>query len=175
MKRGKSLAAILLLFSCIFSLCIPVQAKRTDEIEKAVSEFQKNTKCSSVAIGVYDEGEISYYGNTDSETLFQIGSMTKAFTGLGAMKLVSEGRLALDASVTDYLPEFEMYYEGKRADILVRDLFSQKSGITNSEKDYPSAAENMTLSDWVQSISGICVNGWKSGPVGAKYLRSLKR
>ncbi|MDD6038891.1 MAG: serine hydrolase [bacterium] len=154
MKRGKSLTAILLLLICMFTLCIPVQAKRADQIERAVSEFQNKTKCSSVAIGVYDNGEVTYYGNADSDALFQIGSMTKAFTGLGAMKLVSEGKLSLDALVSDYLPEFEMYYEGEKAPILVKHLFSQESGITNSEKDYPSASEGMTLSDWVQSISG---------------------
>lgn len=153
-KRGKSLITILLFLICIFSLCIPVQAKRADQIEHAVSEFQKKTKCSSVAIGVYDNGEVTCYGNMDRDTRFQIGSMTKAFTGLGAMKLVSEGKLSLDASVSDYLPEFEMYYEEEKARILVKHLFSQESGITNSEKDYPSADEGMTLSDWVQSISG---------------------
>ena len=90
-------------------------------------------------IVVYDEGKISYYGNTNRDALYQIGSMTKAFTGLGIMKLIQEGKIIPDNKVSDYLFGFAMYYEGKKADILVKDLLSQTSGFTNSERDYPSA------------------------------------
>ncbi|MEN9682474.1 MAG: hypothetical protein RLZZ427_225 [Pseudomonadota bacterium] len=38
-------------------------------------------------------------------TLFQIASMTKALVSVGAMQLVEQGRLALDAPIGDVLPE----------------------------------------------------------------------
>lgn len=44
----------------------------------------------------------------DSNTLFQIGSTTKTFTGTALMRLVEQGRLELDAPVRTYLPDFRV-------------------------------------------------------------------
>mgnify|MGYP005849186589 CR=1 FL=1 len=41
-----------------------------------------------------------------TDSVFRIFSMTKAIGSAAAMKLVEEGRIDLDAPVTDYLPEF---------------------------------------------------------------------
>lgn len=42
-----------------------------------------------------------------ADTIFQIMSMTKNFTGVAAMMLVEEGKLELRRPVEDYLPEFK--------------------------------------------------------------------
>jgi CubicO group peptidase (beta-lactamase class C family) len=41
-----------------------------------------------------------------TDSIFQIMSMTKQFTGVGAMMLVEEGKLELRRPIEDYLPEF---------------------------------------------------------------------
>ena len=139
---------------CILGNSIYLDAKSENIIESNASEFQSKTNCNSVNIVVYDDGEVSYYGNGKEDGLYQIGSMTKAFTGLGIMKLVREGKIVPENEVSAYLPGFEVYYEGEKADITVDELLSQTSGFTNSERNYPSAKENMTLSEWVEQISG---------------------
>lgn len=131
---------------------VVVSAEKTTGIKTPVSEFQKETKCKNVSVAVYKNGETSFYG--DSDGLYQIGSMTKAFTGLAIQKLIIEGKLSADDKVSDLIPGFEAYYESEKADISVRNLLDQKSGFTNNEKDYPSATEEMNLEEWAQSISG---------------------
>jgi CubicO group peptidase (beta-lactamase class C family) len=42
-----------------------------------------------------------------TDSIFQIMSMTKNFTGVGIMMLVEEGRVELRRPVSDYLPEFK--------------------------------------------------------------------
>lgn len=42
-----------------------------------------------------------------TDSIFQIMSMTKNFTGVAAMMLVEEGKLDLKSNVEDYLPEFK--------------------------------------------------------------------
>lgn len=42
----------------------------------------------------------------DKDTVYQIGSVSKTFTALAIMQLVEQGRVDLNAPVTDYLPEF---------------------------------------------------------------------
>jgi hypothetical protein len=49
-------------------------------INDYIDNFCDETKCSSVSAVVMQEGKITIYG--DEDALYQIGSMTKAFTGL---------------------------------------------------------------------------------------------
>ncbi|MBQ2183465.1 MAG: beta-lactamase family protein, partial [Lachnospiraceae bacterium] len=44
-------------------------------------------------------------------------------------------------------------YNSEKAEITIRNLLEQKSGFTNSEKDYPSASEKMSLEEWAKTIS----------------------
>lgn len=121
-------------------------------IDGLISDFKAETKCRDVSVVVFDHGETTYYG--DSEALYQIGSMTKAFTGLAVQKLIDEGLISGQDKVSDLIPGFKAYYMSSEADITVDDLMTQRSGYTNSETDYPSADENMTLAEWAESISG---------------------
>ena len=135
-------------------------------IEGMVAEFSSKTRCNEVSVVVYDHGDISYYG--DNQGLYQIGSMTKSFTGLAVQKLISEGVLSADDKVSELLPGFKAYYDSEEAEITVYDLLKQRSGFTNSENDYPSATEDMSLQDWAEFISG---KELKSKP-GTEYAYS---
>ena len=135
-------------------------------IEGMVAEFSSQTGCENVSVVVYDNGEFSYYG--DSEGLYQIGSMTKSFTGLAVQKLISEGVLSADDKVSELVPGFKAYYDSEEVEITVDDLLKQRSGFTNSENDYPSATEDMSLQDWAEFISG---KELKSKP-GTEYAYS---
>jgi CubicO group peptidase (beta-lactamase class C family) len=58
------------------------------------------------------------------DSIFQIMSMTKPFTGVGIMMLVEEGKLNLHDPVAKYLPEFK-----DKPTMLVRHLMSHTSGM----------------------------------------------
>ena len=142
----------ILLAALIFAVNISFQSVKDKSVDGRISDFKSQTKCENVSVVIYDRGELSYYG--DSEGLYQIGSMTKSFTGLAVQKLIHEGKLSADGTVSERLPEFTVYYDSSNVDITVRNLLEQKSGFTNSEKDYPSATADMTLDEWAESISG---------------------
>jgi CubicO group peptidase (beta-lactamase class C family) len=63
------------------------------------------------------------------DTLFAIGSSTKAFTTMAMGILVEEGKLAWDEPVVTYLPRFRLHDEvaGKR--MTPRDLVTHRSGL----------------------------------------------
>jgi CubicO group peptidase (beta-lactamase class C family) len=50
-----------------------------------------------------------------SETVYQVGSITKVINALAVMQLVEQGRMDLDRPITDYLPEFCMHTRWPRA------------------------------------------------------------
>ncbi|OGD18446.1 MAG: hypothetical protein A2Y69_03645, partial [Candidatus Aminicenantes bacterium RBG_13_59_9] len=71
-------------------------------------------------------------GNTDpvdENTLFAIGSNTKAFTATALALLVQDKKLSWDDPVTNYLKGFQLYDPYVTREIMVRDLLSHRSGL----------------------------------------------
>ncbi len=77
------------------------------------------------------------------ETVTNIGSVSKLFTGIAVMRLVEEGEVDLDAPLSEYLPEFEPRTRGAEPDdITVRSVLSHHSGLA---RDY--------FADWMVAES----------------------
>src|SRR6185437_6389964 len=66
---------------------------------------------------------------TTTDSVFQIGSITKVFTTTLMMQLVDEGRVKLDEPVCTYLPEFLLANIGYAKAITVRHLLTHTSGM----------------------------------------------
>jgi CubicO group peptidase (beta-lactamase class C family) len=64
----------------------------------------------------------------DEATIFQCGSISKVYTATAVMGLVEQGRLALDAPVRTYLPEFRLADEGVAAQVTLRHLLIHTAG-----------------------------------------------
>jgi CubicO group peptidase (beta-lactamase class C family) len=64
-----------------------------------------------------------------TDTVFQIGSITKVFTTTLVMQLVDDRLLDLDRPVADYLPEFRVADAATRREVTARHLLSHTSGI----------------------------------------------
>ena len=65
----------------------------------------------------------------DADTLFVIGSTTKAFTAAALAILVDEGRIGWDDKVIDHLPGFQMHDPWVTREMTVRDLLVHRSGL----------------------------------------------
>ncbi|QBD80781.1 serine hydrolase [Ktedonosporobacter rubrisoli] len=63
------------------------------------------------------------------ETLFAIGSSSKAFTAMALAMLVDEGKLEWSAPVKNYIPEFKLYDQVATEHLSVRDLLIHDSGL----------------------------------------------
>ncbi|MGQ9471397.1 MAG: serine hydrolase domain-containing protein [Candidatus Aminicenantales bacterium] len=66
-------------------------------------------------------------------TLFAIGSATKAFTTMGLGLLVEEGKIEWDKPVRQYLPEFKLRDEIATERLTVRDFVCHRSGLPRHE------------------------------------------
>ena len=85
-------------------------------LDQAVRYFVEDTHimaCMTVACGTtntayHAEAGTTHLNGTDAicpSTLFDLASLTKLFTGLTVMRLWEDGRLSLDAPVTNYAPQ----------------------------------------------------------------------
>ena len=64
----------------------------------------------------------------DTDSLFQIGSITKVWTATLVMQLVDEGLVDLDVPIRTYLPEFAIADESAAATITTRQLLTHQAG-----------------------------------------------
>lgn len=83
---------------------------------------------------------------------FQIGSNTKQFVSAALLKLQEQGRLSLNDSVIQYLPQYKNKIQ---ADITIRDLLNHTSGLTNytDKKEFwenPEPEKILTFDDLIE-------------------------
>jgi len=93
-----------------------------------------------VAIGIVKDGKIIMnqgFGYRDYEhqepvnenTLFAIGSSTKAFVAAGLAILADENTIDWEAPVREYLPDFQMHDDFASAEMTPLDLLTHRSGL----------------------------------------------
>ena len=74
-------------------------------------------------------------GKVDADTLFAIGSNTKAFTATAIGLLVQDKKISWDDPVLEYLPDFQMYDPQVTREITIRDLLCHRSGLGTFQGD----------------------------------------
>ena len=93
-----------------------------------------------LAIAVVKDGEVIFsqgFGKRDvehdlavtSQTIFPIGSATKAFTTMAMALLADEGKLDWDTPVKEYIPTFTLYDSFATQRMTPRDLVCHRSGL----------------------------------------------
>jgi CubicO group peptidase (beta-lactamase class C family) len=113
-------------------------------IEKAIDDKRKELGIPGVSLVIVKDGRIIYMkglGVKDFErklpvtpdTLFAIGSASKAFTSMLALMSVDEGKLSLDDSPKKFLPYFKLRDPDADAKITIRDLLSHRSGLNRTD------------------------------------------
>lgn len=89
-----------------------------------------------------------------STTPFLIGSLTKSITALAVMQLVEAGRLSLDAPVGELLPDHPVAGPSAAAEITVRDLLDQTSGLSTASGVRPLSTPVSSLEQRVDDLAG---------------------
>jgi len=98
-----------------------------------------------------------------SDTILNLFSCTKTFTAVTALQLVAEGKLALDAPVAHYWPEFAA--AGKQS-ITLRHLLSHQAGLPALRDLLPPEA----LYDWPRMTAALAAETpWWSPGTGHGY------
>ena len=94
-----------------------IYSERLAGLETWLGEEMARWQIPGLGLGIIANGEVIYSGGfglrdvannrpVDVDTLFAIGSCSKAFTTFGMGLLVDEGKLAWDTPLREYLPDF---------------------------------------------------------------------
>ncbi len=102
-----------------------------------------------VTIGVIDHGErqLFTYGTAKTDSIFEIGSVTKTFTGLLLSQMVEQGKVKFDDPVRELLPPGAV---AKPAgdEITLLDLATQHSGLPRMPDNFKPADKNNPYADY---------------------------
>jgi CubicO group peptidase (beta-lactamase class C family) len=127
----------------LVALLLPFELRAqslAQDLDRTVEEIRNDFRVVGLAVAVVKDGALVYakgFGErelgsgapVDEDTLFAIGSNTKAFTAAGIGILVDEKKMGWDDRVTKHLPWFELYDPYVTREITVRDLLSHRSGL----------------------------------------------
>jgi len=117
-------------------------------MDKTASILMQKSKANSISIGVVKNGKTytRHYGEIDkgkenianNNTVFEVASITKLFTGLLAAQAVLEGKLNPDEDIRKYLNGNYPNLEYNGTPITIKDLVSFRTGFS---KDLPDTDE----------------------------------
>lgn len=121
--------AFLLTFVFVFSA-------RADEVDRFVRAVMQERRVPGAAVAVVKNGKtikkqgygvasVEFNVPVTTETVFEIGSITKQMTGAGILLLVEEGKVNLDEKISVYLPNTPESWKN----VTVRNLLTHTSGI----------------------------------------------
>ncbi|TKC62345.1 serine hydrolase [Pedobacter hiemivivus] len=136
----------LFLLSCIsLETIAQEQIKSTDTrlagIDSLLNKVLKDQQIAGFSVAVVDGDSVIYskgFGYRDlenkkpvtSNTLFAIGSSSKAFTAALLGMLQKEGKLSLDGNAVSYLPQLRFFNENMNNQITIRDMMTHRTGLS---------------------------------------------
>ena len=137
MKKILFVWCIVLSFSTVFGQSVD---KRLKGLDKELNEVLETWKAAGFAVAVVEKNKIIYvkgFGYRDYEnkkpvtenTLFAIGSCSKAFTVSLLGILDSEDKISLDNSPADYIPYLKFYNDELNSFVTIKDMMSHRTGL----------------------------------------------
>ncbi len=144
----------------------------------AVTELLKNERIAGMSVALVDGDRVVWaqgFGRSAPEatasdqTSYRVGGMSAIVTLLAAFRLADEGRLDLDAPVTDIVPLFKIRKRFPEArPITIRDLMTHRSGLP---PEHLAGAAAKTPAPWA-TVVDLLVETYPTAPPGARSQES---
>lgn len=144
-----------------------VTAMGFDDLDAAIDRAISENRVVGCVVLVAQDGEIVYrrasgYADREAgramqvETPFRFSSVTKPFTTMAALKLIEQGQLSPDDSVTKYLPDFRpRLADGTEAEITIGHLMTHTAGFDyRFQQPHGGLYEKAGVSDGLDESDG---------------------
>jgi len=163
-KKSAMIAIMLVFCTMLPELAYATSNETINKIEHFIEEQQAISKIPGLSVVIVDKGTTVYqkgFGFADmktktpvtSETLFELGSTSKAFTGLAILQLEKQGLLKRSDDIQKYIPWLTLTYNGNRQVITIQQLLSHTSGIpSNSIVRIPESTADNALELTVKTL-----------------------
>ena len=124
-----------------FAGTAPAQEKPDwSSLDSSINSSMKEWKVPGAAVAIVKDQSVVYmkgFGVRElgkdepvtPDTLFDIGSCTKAFTAAAIAILVDEGKMQWDGKVNEYIPFFHLHDPLADENVTLRDLLTHRTGV----------------------------------------------
>lgn len=184
MKKIISIVMIIIVFFFNMSNVFAVKEKDInlanidyEQIDGLVNEIMNKSKIPGLSISLVNEKQTKYlsYGYIDLKgeekttqyTLYELGSMSKAFTALGILLLEKQGKISINDKISKYIPWLRVYYKGKHdgikvngeVELTIANLLYHTSGIpVQTIGTIPPGTSDDMLEQTVRTIVGMSLD-----------------
>jgi len=140
------------------------------EIELLAKPYIDAEMVVGISIGVLkaDEETTTHLGHTsskgkrpDDDTVYEIGSVSKVFTGILIADAVVREKVRLEQSAQELLPENVTMPAGRDRSITILDLATHKSGLPRITNNMPSLKTDNPYADYTSKLAYVFLNGHK--------------
>ncbi|WP_018759788.1 serine hydrolase domain-containing protein [Paenibacillus terrigena] len=149
-------------------------------IQALLDDASRISGVPGMSISILADDEVFYFssGYADREsglsasenTLYELASVSKAFTGMGILLLEEQGLLSMTDTVQKYLPWFTLKYQGKPVDmqsLTLNNFLHHTSGLTNARHTQNIPQGNTP--DLLQKTVEMLVDAELAFPPGEQY------
>ncbi len=164
----KILVSLLILLSpkIILSQTDSLPSFLKDSLDNYVSMALTDWQIPGVAVCIVKNGKVAVikgYGvrdydtkeKVDVNTLFMIGSNSKAFTATALAMLDDEKKLSLDDKVTKWIPSFKLDNQAAGEQAIIRDLLCHRIGFRTFQGDFTYWTSDLSRSEVIEKMSHI--------------------
>lgn len=131
------------------------------KLEKIIENTRRDYNLPSISVSIrtkdgrfdYATGQSDLEANIDAgpDTIYCIGSSTKAFIATALCILSEEEKINLDLPIKTYLPWFKMYDDYTSENLTIRDALSHRSGMPRHDTSWLNTPER-TILEQVQAL-----------------------
>ncbi len=114
-----------------------------------------------VTIGILQHGQqrVFAYGTAQPNSIYEIGSITKTFTGLALAQLAVAGKAALDEPIRQLLPPIEVPQPSQK-EMTLLDLATHRSGLPHNPNNLHSSDKYDPYAGYTATDLYVFLNYW---------------
>jgi CubicO group peptidase (beta-lactamase class C family) len=147
---------------------------QVETVDSRIQYLMEQGDIPSLAAGIVVNDNMvwsSGFGEqSDLDTVYMIGSVTKMFTATAIMQLYDNGVIDLDADVNDYLPFSVRHPEFPNTPITIRMLLSHRSRLADSVSNKPLWDYSADMINWANDNLEANIALWDSRPTLEEFL-----
>ncbi|MFJ7953910.1 serine hydrolase domain-containing protein [Lysinibacillus sp. NPDC096418] len=171
---------IFILFSGFATQSYALSVSKSAAIQALLDDARLISGVPGMSISILADDEVLYFSSgyadrkkglsASENTLYELASVSKAFTGMGIMLLEEQGLLSMTDPVQKYLPWFTLKYQGKLVDmqsLTLNNFLHHTSGLTNIRHTQNIPQGNTP--DMLQKTVEMLVDAELEFPPGEQY------
>ncbi len=163
----KFLPARIIFATLLFAQALAAQPSWIrDSLDIYVARSMKTEQVPGLAIAVVQDGKVVLQrtygvledGNAaavNANTLFMIGSNTKAYTATAIALLEQEGKLSLDDKVSKWLPKFRLHDACATSMVTLRDLLCHRIGMRTFQGDFTFWGSSLSREEVMEKMAAL--------------------